>query len=78
MDTKPKVNMKELREAVEDSIFTVPDPFPTTPAYGKTITETFMDEVNRVRADANAWQEWAINEILYLRDKVADLEGELL
>lgn len=45
---------------------------------GKTLSETFMEEVKRVRAEAYEWQIWAINEIRYWKDRCEDLEAELI
>jgi hypothetical protein len=45
---------------------------------GETLSETFMNEVNRIREQAMEWQDWAISEIAYWKDRCQELETELM
>jgi len=46
--------------------------------HGKTLSDTFMEEVQRVRDEANEWQMWALCEIQHWRERCEELELELL
>lgn len=47
-------------------------------AYGQQLNESIMAKINKICADANEWQLWAAQEIQFLKDRIEELETELM